>query len=110
MWKFCTTSENSELLQRYGFQKCTGSSLYAAFSGLFHGIQMFTFPKKENKNVLLMHTITFLKYTIMFKNDQRAMHYYNSLWYEDMTSFIFSILCKKKKVRKENLWTTTCNI
>lgn len=60
---------------------------------------MFTFPKKENKNVLLMRTITFLKYTIMFKNDQRAMHYYNSLWYEDMT-----ILCKKKKkVRKENL-------
>ncbi len=52
--------------------------------------------KERKQNVLLMHTITFFKYTIMFKNDLRAMHYKNSLWYEDMTTFIFSILCTKK--------------
>ncbi len=65
------------------------------FSCLFYETDVHI-SKERKQNVLLMHTITFFKYTIMFKNDLRAMHYKNSLWYEDMTTLIFSILCTKK--------------
>ncbi len=94
MWKFCTTSKNSELLQRYGFQKCTWSNVFA-FSCLFYE-NRFHISKERKQNVLLMHTITFFKYTIMFRNDLRAMHYkeFFVVWRYDNINFLN--LCTKK--------------